>query len=153
MLFNYVFSIISCLVGSSKPSSWFCVIGTNDLRNVRESEMIMNRQRFLEGFIDFFKKLRTFSPGSKIFWVSIGHVRKVDRSYSAFKLFENFVHAKKPLFPHWLTFKDITWDCSDNTIKDQFGHWNNLYMKTISRRLTSFVLEHSSTGIENFSNQ
>lgn len=155
-LINYKFRLISffivfCsyfkyLAGVEKPKTWFCTLGTNDLRNVRESEMFQRRQLYLDGFLDFFGQLRKFSPSSKVVWVSIGHARKSDRSYATFKVFENFVNAKKATFPSWLEFKDITWDCSDSNIKDEFGHWNNDYMKTVARRLSMCVLQRFSEG-------
>lgn len=144
MHFNFSFFYFFFSGTSTKPKIWYCIVGTNDLRNIRERDMLNNPDHVLSSFLKFFELLRSFSPSSKIVWASIGHVRRYETSYDTFKFFENFINSKKRNFPDWLKFQDVTSDCSDKTIRDEFGHWENFYTKIVAYRLVRCVVEYSS---------
>lgn len=46
--------------------------------------------------------------------------------------------------PHWVTFTDMTMDCQEIHIKDQFGHWTNGYIRSFAHRLATVILDKVS---------
>lgn len=122
--------------------TWYCIIGTNDLRDISSREVSMNPQRILDGFVTFFDVLHSLVPTSRIVWVNVGQSRLYDPSFSTFRLFKTFLSSRNAKFPDWLVYQDITYDCQTIDIKDKFGHWRDHYIERIAIRLLHLIMDH-----------
>lgn len=127
---------------AQRPKVWYCVIGVNDLKYVRYSDVIANPEEILKNFVGFFETLRRFSPGSTVVWLTIGNARKRDKAFDIINMFRRYLHDRRTVFPPWLVFNDISQDCSDMDIRDEHGHWTNAYVKCVAHRVLRSVTNY-----------
>lgn len=124
-----------------RPSVWYCIVGINDLQHVRYDEVVASPEIVLGKFVQFFDKLRRFSPGSTVVWLSVGNLRKGNKAFDVVNAFRTYLRDRRTVFPSWLVFNDITQDCVDKDIKDQCGHWTNGYVRRVVHRLLRCVTD------------
>jgi hypothetical protein len=131
---------------STKPLTWYCVIGLHDFQDVSERAVLDRPNQIFDGFLRFFEILRQIAPSSKVVWMNVGQARSDHQSFRKFLAFKNFLKSTRPNYPDWLTFKDVAFDCSSSDVKDQFGHWCTGYMKKIAHRVTTCIVNKETNG-------
>jgi hypothetical protein len=131
----------SCVEPGQTPAIWLCIIGVNDFKYLRQQEVVTRPGYIFQRFLQFFEKLRHLSPGSTIVWLSVGNARSWEPAHQKLRTFHNYLLHPHTRFPPWLLFQDIARDCTDNDVKDRFGHWENTYVKRIAERLVCLIKE------------
>jgi hypothetical protein len=96
--------------------------------------------RVKDRFVEFFGSLRRFSgPETKINWVSCGNLKTYHRQHKHLEDFRNRLNGELHGLPTWVTFDDLSFDCTDDNIKDEYGHWTPSYTTVIGRRLVTRI--------------
>lgn len=129
----------SCSEPGQTPTVWFCIIGVNDFKYLRQQDVATRPGYIFQRFIHFFENLRHFSPNSTVVWLSVGNARTWESTYDKLRTFRTYLLHPHTVFPPWLAFQDIAGDCTDLDVKDRFGHWENHYIKRIAERLVCFI--------------
>lgn len=131
---------------SPKPNIWFCVVGINDLKHVRYEDIAANPRDVFQQFVQFFDQLRRFSPGSNVVWLSVGNAEAGNTTPSVINTFRRYLLHRQTAYPTWLTFEDITGDCTAKDIKDHHGHWKDSYVKRVAERVVRCIANKATTS-------
>jgi hypothetical protein len=110
------------------------IVGINNIRNDPRG---LTPEQHVENFLAFFRAVLLALPDATVFWASVGNAPRHTLCYTVLAQVRRILRERQSTgnaWPERLIFEDLSHDCTDKDIRDEYFHWDYPYAAEIMRR-------------------